>query len=106
MINDYNVKGKKTIIIKYDWDNRYSDEHKLHWKERLLFCRQGLIRSNLTNLKRERKAWEICLGTLMIYFTRNFKKLKSRTRKEILDSIRGLIWQLYADISKYRVEKL
>jgi thymidine kinase len=29
MINDYNVKGKKTIVIKYDCDNRYSDEDKL-----------------------------------------------------------------------------
>jgi fructose-1,6-bisphosphatase/inositol monophosphatase family enzyme len=42
------------------------------------------------------------LGNFDIYFTKNFKKLKSRTRKGIPDSIRGLIWQLYADISKYR----
>jgi hypothetical protein len=36
------------------------------------------------------------------YYSKNFYKLKSRTRKGIPDSLRGLIWQLYAEIYKYR----
>ncbi len=36
------------------------------------------------------------------FYLNNFKKLKSRTRKGIPDSIRGLMWQIYADIEKYR----
>ena len=42
------------------------------------------------------------LSNFDIYYSKNFNKLKSRTRKGIPDSIRGLIWQLYAEINKYR----
>jgi hypothetical protein len=34
--------------------------------------------------------------------TSRFPKLKERTRKGIPDSLRGLIWQIYADVDKYR----
>jgi hypothetical protein len=42
------------------------------------------------------------LSNFEIYYSKNFNKLKSRTRKGIPDSIRGLIWQLYAEINKFR----
>ena len=31
-----------------------------------------------------------------------YSKLKERTRKGIPDSLRGLIWQIFADVDKYR----
>jgi fructose-1,6-bisphosphatase/inositol monophosphatase family enzyme len=36
------------------------------------------------------------------YYKNNFEKLKERTRKGIPDSLRGLIWQTFADIEKFR----
>jgi hypothetical protein len=42
------------------------------------------------------------LSNYDIYFAKNFDKFKSRTRKGVPDSIRGLIWQLYAEVNKYR----
>jgi hypothetical protein len=42
------------------------------------------------------------LSNFDIYYSKNFNKLKSRTRKGVPDSIRGLIWQLYAEVNKYR----
>jgi hypothetical protein len=36
------------------------------------------------------------------FIKNNFEKMKERTRKGIPDSLRGLIWQLFADIDKYR----
>jgi hypothetical protein len=49
--------------------------------------------------------WNVMLSNFDIYFTKNINKLKSRTRKGIPDSIRGLIWQLYAEIDKYRSDE-
>lgn len=36
------------------------------------------------------------------FYKNDFNKLKTRTRKGVPDSIRGLIWQIYADVEKYR----
>lgn len=36
------------------------------------------------------------------FYKNNFDKLKERTRKGIPDSLRGLIWQIFADVDKYR----
>ena len=46
--------------------------------------------------------WNKMLGNFQEYYKNNYNKLKERTRKGIPDSLRGLIWQLYANVSKYR----
>ncbi len=42
------------------------------------------------------------LSNFEYFKTSRFAKLKERTRKGIPDSLRGLIWQIYADVDKYR----
>jgi hypothetical protein len=46
--------------------------------------------------------WNKMLGNFQEFYKNNYNKLKERTRKGIPDSLRGLIWQLYANVSKYR----
>ena len=46
--------------------------------------------------------WNKMLSNFDDYYKNNFEKLKERTRKGIPDSLRGLIWQIFADINKYR----
>lgn len=46
--------------------------------------------------------WNKMLGNFQEYYKNNYNKLKERTRKGIPDSLRGLIWQLFANVSKYR----
>lgn len=46
--------------------------------------------------------WNKMLSNFDDFYKNNFNKLKSRTRKGVPDSIRGLIWQIYADVEKYR----
>ena len=46
--------------------------------------------------------WNKMLSNFDDYQKNNFDKLKERTRKGIPDSLRGLIWQIFADINKYR----
>lgn len=46
--------------------------------------------------------WAKMLTNFDDYYKNNFDKLKSRTRKGIPDSIRGLIWKYYAGVDKYK----
>jgi len=46
--------------------------------------------------------WNKMLGKFEDFYRNNFSKLKERTRKGIPDSLRGLVWQIYANVSKYR----
>lgn len=46
--------------------------------------------------------WNKMLSNFDEYYKKNYNKLKSRTRKGIPDSIRGLIWQIYAEVEKFR----
>ncbi len=46
--------------------------------------------------------WNNMLTNFEQYKKNNFSKLKQRTRKGVPDSLRGLIWQLYAKIDQYR----
>lgn len=39
-----------------------------------------------------------------IYLTSKFSKLKERTRKGIPDSLRGLMWQKFGEIDKFKIE--
>jgi hypothetical protein len=39
------------------------------------------------------------------FYKNKFNKLKERTRKGVPDSLRGLIWQVLADINVYRNEE-
>lgn len=45
--------------------------------------------------------WNKMLQNFNHFYSNNYEKLKSRTRKGIPDSLRGLIWQIYADVGKY-----
>ncbi len=46
--------------------------------------------------------WNKMLSNYDLFYKNNYNKMKERTRKGIPDSLRGLIWQLFADINKYR----
>jgi hypothetical protein len=61
--------------------------------------RKKLLRENARLEK-----WNLMLKDFNSYTKNSLKKLKSRTRKGIPDSLRGLIWQIYAEINHYRKE--
>lgn len=49
--------------------------------------------------------WNKMLSNFPEFYKNNFDKLKERTRKGIPDSLRGLIWQMFAEVEKYRNEE-
>jgi Tfp pilus tip-associated adhesin PilY1 len=46
--------------------------------------------------------WNKMLSNFEEFYKNKFNKLKERTRKGVPDSLRGLIWQVLADINVYR----
>ena len=49
--------------------------------------------------------WIYMLEHYDIFSTKKFNKLKERTRKGIPDSLRSNVWQLFADIQKFKKDK-
>ena len=45
--------------------------------------------------------WNTMLAQYSTYSTSKFSKLKSRTRKGVPDSLRGYVWQQFANVSSY-----
>lgn len=45
--------------------------------------------------------WSTMLAQYSTYSTSKFSKLKSRTRKGVPDSLRGYVWQQFANVSTY-----
>ena len=58
----------------------------------------------LLKLNARIEKWNDMIEHFNIYLTSKFSKLKERTRKGIPDSLRGYIWQKFAEIDKYKIE--
>ena len=50
--------------------------------------------------------WNTMLSQYETFTTSKFSKLKSRTRKGVPDSLRGYVWQQFAEVSKYHQPNL
>jgi hypothetical protein len=86
------IKSKNTLNC-----SRKNIETKIENKEEK---QKKLLRENARMEK-----WNEMLKDFDNYHKKHFEKLKSRTRKGIPDSVRGLIWQIYAEINKYRKDE-
>ena len=58
----------------------------------------------LLKLNARIEKWNDMIEHFNIYLTSKFSKLKERTRKGIPDSLRGLMWQKFGEIDKFKIE--
>jgi hypothetical protein len=86
------IKTDQFGFIKEEKNDKNNNKRIEDTKE----SRQKILRENARLEK-----WNIMLSDFDNYYKKNFEKLKSRTRKGIPDSIRGLIWQYYSQISTF-----
>lgn len=56
--------------------------------------------------KNNKDIWRYMLEHIDIYKGKKRNKLKEKTRKRILDSLRGYIWKLFSKMDKYYMKDL
>ena len=76
-----------------------TDEYGFFSKEK----EEKLDEKELLKLNARIEKWNYMISNYNVYSTSKFSKLKERTRKGIPDSLRGYIWQKFAEIDKYKI---
>ena len=91
---EINFKSIPDEVIKTDEYGFFSKETEEKPKDQ----------KELLKLNARIEKWNDMIEHFNIYLTSKFSKLKERTRKGIPDSLRGYIWQKFAEIDKYKIE--
>ena len=91
---EINFKSIPDEVIKTDEYGFFSNETEEKPKDQ----------KELLKLNARIEKWNDMIEHFNIYLTSKFSKLKERTRKGIPDSLRGFIWQKFAEIDKFKIE--
>ena len=91
---EINFKAMPDQVIKTDEYGFFSDEKEAETQ---------LDQKELLKVNARIEKWNDMLTHYDIYSTSKFAKLKERTRKGIPDSLRGFVWQKFAEIDKYKI---
>ena len=72
--------------------------------------KEGILNTNIDPKEKQKELlkinariekWNTMLSQYELFTKSKFSKLKSRTRKGVPDSLRGYVWQQFAEVSKY-----